>query len=202
VQKRLTEITVAPATVKLAPKVDASIATMPKTAAGLTPGIYKYQAKISVAGQEIPIKLSTMIKEEGGTYIATDTMETPMGQVSDEASLDKATLEVKKRSVRQGPMAIDVAYADGKASGKMAMNGQDRPIDAATGGALFADSAAAQFSIGALPLADGYKVEQSSADGGPEKATIFIDKASRKSVKTTSIMPAMNGETMVMELLP
>jgi len=129
VQKRLTEITVAPATVKLAPKVDASIATMPKTAAGLTPGIYKYQAKISVAGQEIPIKLSTMIKEEGAMYIATDTMETPMGQVSDEASLDKATLEVKKRSVRQGPMAIDVAYADGKASGKMAMNGQDRPID-------------------------------------------------------------------------
>lgn len=239
VQKRLTEITVDPATVKLAPKVDASAATIPKTATGLTPGVYKYQAKISAGGQEIPIKLSTTIKEEGGAYIATDTMETPMGPVTDEATLDKATLELKKRSLRQGPMALDVAYADGKASGKMAMNGKDRPIAADTGGALFADSAAAQFSIGALPLADGYKatyrnfdlqvqkqklmqlqvagsesitvpagtfdcykVEQSSAEGGPEKATIWIDKATRKSVKVNSILPAMNGATLVMELLP
>jgi hypothetical protein len=49
---------------------------------------------------------------------------------------------------------------------------------------------------------DCYKVEQSSAEGGPEKSTIWIDKASRKSVKVNSIMPAMNGATMVMELLP
>ena len=49
---------------------------------------------------------------------------------------------------------------------------------------------------------DCYKVEQSSAEGGPEKATIWIDKATRKSIKMSSIMPSMNGATMVMELLP
>jgi hypothetical protein len=162
-----------------------------------------------------------------------------MGQANDSATLDKKTLRVMKRNVKQGPVVIDVTFDATKATGKMAMNGQERPIDVATGGELFADAAGAQQAIGALPLAVGYKntfrnfdiqkqkaklmqlevtgtesvtvpagsfecykVEQSSAEGGPEKATIWIDKASRKSVKMTSVMPAMNGATMVVELLP
>jgi len=236
VQKGLTEIMVDPATVKAPPKADASAATIPKTATGLSPGTYRYQAKISVGGQEIAIKMSTTITEDGSTYVDTDTMETPMGLVTDKATLDKATLEVKKRVIEQGPVAIDVHYAEGKASGKMAMNGQERPIDAPTGGPLFADAAGAQQAIGALPLASGYKatyrnfdlqkqkqklmqlevtggesvtvpagtfdcykVEQTLADGSAEKATIWIDKATRKAVKMSS---AMNGATMVSELLP
>jgi dipeptidyl aminopeptidase/acylaminoacyl peptidase len=239
VEARLKELMVDPATVKLAPKVDASAIGLPTVAAGLTPGTYKYQAKISLAGQEIPIKLSTTITDNVDSYLAVDSMETPMGQANDSATLDKKTLRVMKRNVKQGPVVIDVTFDAAKATGKMAMNGQERQIDVATGGELFADAAGAQQAIGALPLAVGYKttfrnfdiqkqkaklmqlevtgtqsvtvpagsfecykVEQSSAEGGPEKATIFIDKASRKSVKMTSVMPAMNGATMVVELLP
>ena len=49
---------------------------------------------------------------------------------------------------------------------------------------------------------DCYKVELGSAEGGPEKATLWIAKDSRKSIKMTSVMPSMNGATMVSELLP
>lgn len=239
VESRLKEIMVDVSTVKLAPKVDASASTFPKAAMGLTEGTYKYQAKISLGGQEIPIKMATTITEEGDAYVATDTMDTPMGQASDTARLNKKTLEVLKRSVKQGPVAIEIAYEGGKAAGKMSMNGQDKAIDAAVGGELFADAAGAQQAIGALPLATGYKttyrnfdlqkqkaklmqlevtgedsvtvpagtfacfkVELSSAEGGPDKATIWIDKASRKAVKQTSVMSSMNGATMVSELLP
>ena len=239
VQKRLAEITVDPASVTLAKKADASSIQTLMPAAPLTPGIYRYQAKISTGGQEIALKMTTTIKEQDGAYLATDLLETPMGNFTDEAVLDKATLELRKRSVRQGPAAIDIVYTNSKASGKMSMNGQDSPIDATLGGGLFADAAAAQQSVGALPLAAGYtatyrnfdlqkrkeklmqlkvvgaesvtvpagtfdcyKVELGSAEGGPEKATLWIAKDSRKSIKMTSVMPSMNGATMVSELLP
>ncbi len=239
VQKRLAEITVDPASVTLAKKADASSIQTLMPAAPLTPGIYRYQAKISTGGQEIALKMTTTIKEQDGAYLATDFLETPMGNFTDEAVLDKTTLELRKRSVRQGPAAIDIVYTNSKASGKMSMNGKDSPIDATLGGGLFADAAAAQQSVGALPLAAGYtatyrnfdlqkrkeklmqlkvvgaesvtvpagtfdcyKVELGSAEGGPEKATLWIAKDSRKSIKMTSVMPSMNGATMVSELLP
>ena len=239
VQKRLAEITVDPASVTLAKKADASSIQTLMPAAPLTPGIYRYQAKISTGGQEIALKMTTTIKEQDGAYLATDFLETPMGNFTDEAVLDKTTLELRKRSVRQGPAAIDIVYTNSRASGKMSMNGKDSPIDATLGGGLFADAAAAQQSVGALPLAAGYtatyrnfdlqkrkeklmqlkvvgaesvivpagtfdcyKVELGSAEGGPEKATLWIAKDSRKSIKMTSVMPSMNGATMVSELLP
>jgi hypothetical protein len=38
--------------------------------------------------------------------------------------------------------------------------------------------------------------------GGAGRGAIWIDKASRKPVKTTAVMPQMNGATMLMELQP
>jgi dipeptidyl aminopeptidase/acylaminoacyl peptidase len=237
VEARLKELMVDVNSVKLAPKLEAGAVSVPKVTGKLEPGSYKYKAKISAGGQEIAIALETVIAEEGDVIVATDKMETPMGVVSDTARLDRDTLAVLSRNVKQGPVTIDVAYEGDKATGKMAMNGQERPIDAATGGAMFADAAGAQFAIGALPLETGYKttyrnfdlqrqrpkliqltvvgeesvtvpagtftcfkVETSSADGGADKSTIWIDKASRKSVKMSATMASMGGASMVSEL--
>lgn len=234
---RLKELMVDVNTVKLTPKVEASAATLPKVSGKLTPGSYKYKAKISAGGQEIAMQMETVIAEEGDVIVATDKMETPMGVVSDVARLNKETLAVLSRSVKQGPVTIEVAYAGEKATGKMVMNGQERPIDVATGGALFADAAGAQFAIGALPLAKGYeatyrnfdlqrqkpklmqlkvvgeesvtvpagtftcyKVETKPADGSADQSTIWIDKATRKSVKMAATMAAMGGATLESEL--
>ena len=71
-------------------------------------------------------------------------------------SLEKGTLIVRKIAVNQGPVSIDVDFAAGKASGRMSMSGQDRPVAADLGGELFADSASQWSSIGCLPLAEGY----------------------------------------------
>jgi hypothetical protein len=49
---------------------------------------------------------------------------------------------------------------------------------------------------------DAYKVELSSADGGPDKATIWIAKDSRKPVKSSTVMAAMGGATLTTELMP
>ena len=239
VQQRLREITVDPASVTLPKKADAASIKGLKPSAPLIPGTYRYQAKISVGGQEIALKVTTIIKEQDGGYLVSDLLETPMGNFSDEAVLEKATLELRTRSVHQGPAAIDIIYTSSKASGKLSMNGKDTAIDSSLGGGLFADGPAAQQCIGTLPLADGYtatyrnfdlqkrkekllqlkvvgaesvtvpagtfdchKVELSSAEGGPEKATLWIAKDSHQSIKMSSVMPSMNGATMVSELLP
>jgi hypothetical protein len=43
-------------------------------------------------------------------------------------------------------------------------------------------------------------VEISSAEGGPEKTTIWVAKDSRKPVKISSLMPEMGGATLTAEL--
>jgi hypothetical protein len=49
---------------------------------------------------------------------------------------------------------------------------------------------------------DTFKVELTSADGGPDKSTIWFAKDSRKLVKMSAVLSEMGGATMTTELLP
>jgi hypothetical protein len=192
-----------------------------------------------MGGKQMSLKRSVDVKEENGAWTVTEVMDTPMGQATDTATLEKGTLILQKREVRQGPAKIDLVFSGNKAAGSMNVNGKDRPVSVDLGGALFADAAGAQQSIACLPLADGYtttfrnfdlqkqkvklmqlkvtgsesvnvpagtfdayKVELSSADGGADKATIWVAKDSRKPVKMLAALAEMGGATMTSELVP
>jgi dipeptidyl aminopeptidase/acylaminoacyl peptidase len=234
---RLKEITVDPKTVVLAKKADPNSVGAPKPVSDLSPGTYKYKATVATGGQEIPLTLSTTIKEENGAWNATEIVETPMGPMTDSAVLEKGTLVLRKRSVQQGPVTINIAVDQNKVTGTMNMNGQDKPISVDLGGPLFADAAASGESIGCLPLAEGYtttfrnldlrtqkekllqlkvvgvesvtvpagtfdayKVEVSSADGGPDHETLWIAKDSHRAVKVSAVLTDMGGATLTAEL--
>jgi dipeptidyl aminopeptidase/acylaminoacyl peptidase len=47
---------------------------------------------------------------------------------------------------------------------------------------------------------DAYKVLVTSADGGPDNETVWVDKASRKVVKQAASLPQMGGATLTSEL--
>ena len=49
---------------------------------------------------------------------------------------------------------------------------------------------------------DTFKVDLSSADGGAEKATVWIAKDSRQAVKTTMVLTQMGGAILTTELMP
>jgi len=239
VAARLKEITVDPKTVTLAKKVDAALVGAPQPAASLTPGTYKYQAKIQLGAQTITMDLKTEIKEEAGALTITDTATTPMGEAVDITVLDKDSLRIRKRTVKQGPVTIEYEVKDNKASGKMNTGTQDRPIEVDLGGPLFADAAGSTHVIATLPLKEGYstvfrnfdvqkqkpklmqlqvtgtesvtvaagtfdtyKVELTSAEGGPDKTTLWVAKDSRKPVKISSVLPQVSGATMTAELVP
>jgi dipeptidyl aminopeptidase/acylaminoacyl peptidase len=153
---RLKEITVDPKTVVLAKKIDPGTIGAPKPATDLQAGTYNYQVKIDLGGQQMSMKVSTNIQDGAGSWTATDQMDMPQGSATDTATLEKGSLLLMKRSVRQGPVSIDLDFAGNKAAGKMSTNGQDRPIAVDLGGPLFADAAGADQVIACLPLAEGY----------------------------------------------
>jgi dipeptidyl aminopeptidase/acylaminoacyl peptidase len=196
---RLKEITVDPKTVVLAKKVDAGAVGLPKPAAELQPGTSNYQVKLEMGGQTMNLKLSVAIEDAGASWKAVNTMQTPGGTGTDTSTIEKTTLILRKRSVAQGPVAIDLDFTGDKAAGKMSMNGQDHPIAADLGGPLFADGAGADQVIASLPLAEGYtttfrnfdiqtqkvKLQQLSVSG-VESVTVPAGKFDAYRVEITS----------------
>jgi dipeptidyl aminopeptidase/acylaminoacyl peptidase len=200
VAARLKEITVDPKTVTLPGKVDASAATTaPKPAIPLKPADLRYEARIAAGGQEFKMKLTTTLKEQDGKWIATEAMETPMGVASDTTTLDKESLILLKREVKQGPVAIQMRVDGNHIGGTMSMNGQERPIKATLEGPLFADSAGGQLVIGALPLAEGYSTVIRNFDIQKQKERL-MKLAVTGSEKVT--VPAGSFDTFVVELTP
>jgi dipeptidyl aminopeptidase/acylaminoacyl peptidase len=197
VTKRLAELMVDPKAVTVTKKADASAVGLPKPARDLKAGTYRYQAKIAMGGQEMALKLSTTFKEENGAWTATDTMETPMGPATDTVTLEKGSLVIRKRTLKQGPVGIAVDFGGGKATGTMSMNGQDRPISADLGGELFGDGPGQQQVIACLPLADGYTVTFRNFDLQKQKVKLV----QLKVVGTDTVtVPAGKFETFKAEI--
>jgi dipeptidyl aminopeptidase/acylaminoacyl peptidase len=237
IAERMAVLTVDPKTVVLAKKAEMS-ASSPKPAAELKPGTTQYKARLEAGGQTIPMDITHTVADGNGVWIVTESMQMPMGAMSDSSIVSKGTLLLQQRIIRQGPATIDVKFADNKATGTMSMGGQNRPISADLGGALFADGAAANDAIAALPLAEGYtttfrnfdirsqqvkprvlkvagsesvtvpagtfdawKVVITPAEGTGETTTLWVNKADRRVVKTTSVLPQMNGAVATAELV-
>jgi dienelactone hydrolase len=194
---RLKEITVDPKTVVLAKKIDPGTIGAPKPAIGLQAGTYNYQVKIEAGGQQMNLKVSTAIQEGAGSWTATDQLDTPQGTATDVATLEKGSLVLLKRSVKQGPVAIDLDFAGNKASGKMSMNGQDKPIAVDLGGPLFADAAGADQVIACLPLAEGYSTTFRNFDVQTQKVKLLQLTVAGKEVIT---VPAGTFDTLRVEV--
>lgn len=200
VVKRLSEITVDTATVKLAKKADVGGAVgAPKPAFELVTGTWKYDAKIAVGGQQMAIKIATTVAEKDGAWQLTDTMETPMGAATDTVTADKASLQLKKRSVRQGPMNLDLEADSTHIFGKLAMGGSDKAVDIPLDGPLYADGAGAYNALAALPLAVGYELTYRNVDTQKQKQRLLHLKVAASEQVT---VPAGAFDSWKLEVTP
>ncbi len=172
ISTRLKELTVDPKTVTLTRTTDASKVGLPKVSGSLASRTASYQARIEAGGQTVPMTITRTVKEENGAWVVNETAQTPMGPVSDTTVLDKATLAPRKRSIRQGPVAIDLAFEGGKATGTMTMGGNSKPVSVDMGGDLFADGAGAHDVMAALPLAAGYTTTFRNLDVQRQKVAL------------------------------
>ena len=238
VSQRLNEINVDVKTVTM-PKMMTAASELPKPAVDLRPGTYNYKASIAIQGQEIPLTLKTDIKEENGAWTVNETAQTPQGEIVDVSTIEKGSLLLKRRWIKQGPTTIELDVTPDEVTGKTTTNGKVTPLAVDTGGALFADGAGSFEVIASLPLADGYslsfrnfdlqkqktqikqlkvvgtesvtvpagtfdayKVEILAADNDADKQTVWIDKASRKVLKLSAVLPSLNGAILTTELTP
>ena len=156
VATRLKEITVDPKTVTLAKAVDAGSVKAPQPTQPLEAAPAAYAVTITLGPQSMKMESLNTVAESANTLVVTETMKTAQGEASDSTVLDKATLVPRSREVKQGPIAIKIAFDGTKATGTVAMNAPEKPVAADTGGALFADGPGAFRSIAALPLKEGY----------------------------------------------
>ncbi|HEX9083701.1 MAG TPA: alpha/beta fold hydrolase [Gemmatimonadaceae bacterium] len=198
ITERMAVLTIDPKTVVLAKKVEVSSGP-PKPAVGLKPGTATYKGTLVVQGQTIPMDLVRTVKDTAGTWVVTEVTTMPMLSANDEGTIDKGTLLLRRRVVHQGPATVEVSFADNKATGKMTMNGQERPIAADLGGALFADGPGANDVVAALPLADGYATTYRNFD-------LMGQKVKPRQLKVTGsekvTVPAGSFDAWKVEITP
>jgi len=198
IKERMAVLTVDPKTVVLAKKVEVA-STGPKPSAALKPGIEKYKGRIEAGGQTIPMDITTTVTDQSGSWVVNETSAMPMGTMTDEATIDKGTLLLRKRVIHQGPAVVEVQFADNKATGKMTMNGQERPITADLGGSLFADGPGSAAVIAALPLAEGYSTTFRNFD-------IMTQQVKPRQLKVTGsekvTVPAGTFDAFKVEITP
>ncbi len=171
VAARQKEITVDVKTVTVSKKVEAASAA-PKPAVDLSAGKFSYKATIVAGPQTIPLTTTTEIKEDGGSWIATEIADTPFGKIIDVATIEKGTLILKHRSVTQDPVVVELDFKGNKVTGTMTTSGQAKPIDVDLGGIVFADGGGAFDVLARLPLAANYSTTFRNFDVQKQKVQI------------------------------
>jgi len=239
VAERLKEITVDPRTVVLTPKADLGNVTAPTPAVDLMPGESRHAGQIEAGGQSMPVSVSRKIEDAGATWVIIDSVQMPMGDALDTTVVQKGSLQLVKRTVKQGPAEIELEVSGGRLTGTMSMGGPAQPLAVDLGGPLFADGAGATEALAALPLAADYtavfrnfdvmkqkvalkkvavtaqedvmvaagqfatwKLEVASAEGDPGTVTVWVDRDSRRVVKSVASLPEMGGAIVTTELQP
>jgi len=172
VAARLKEITVDPKTVTVKKATPAASAGMPKPAVPLAPGTRHYNGRVEMGGQSVEMAITADVKEEAGAWVVTETAKSPAGDAVDRTTLDKGTLAMRRRSVSQGPIAIEMTVQEGKITGEMKRSGQARPFSVDLGGDLFADGGGAYHVAATLPLAEGYQVAYRNFDLRTQKPKV------------------------------
>src|SRR5260370_8137666 len=168
---RQKEITVDVKTVNLPKKVEATTGA-PKRRSELTKGTLNYKGGIEVGGQTIPLTVTKVIKEDGASWVVTETADTPQGKIVDVSTIEKGTLALKHRSINQGPFVVELDFKDNKATATMTMNGQPKPVLVDVGGVIFSDGAGAFDVIARLPLAANYSTTFRNFDVQKQKAQL------------------------------
>jgi dipeptidyl aminopeptidase/acylaminoacyl peptidase len=198
VEKRLGEITVDPKTVELTKKTDAAAAGLPRPEMEPKPGTLRYNAKLSLMGQEMALSVATEISRRDGVWEAKETANGPMGEMTETAELDGESLAPRRRTIEQGPLVVELEYTDGSVAGSMNIGGQDHAIAAELGGATFGEGAGALVATGCLPLAEGYT--QTLRHFDIEKQKLKIMRLEVTGMETVTV-PAGNFECFRVEMV-
>ena len=201
IAKRLKEITVDPATVKLPETMEAtSLFDAPPTPVKtLTPSKNDYKISLNIQGNDVEMDMTTTIEEEDGQWKVTDKLISPMGEMVEVTHLDKTTLQPIKKVTKQGLMTIKLNYFDKKIEGSATMGLTEDEVKADIQGAMFAEGSGSKNVLSCLPLEVGYTTSFRNFEYQTKAVKVMKLEVLAKETVT---VPAGTFETFKMELKP
>ncbi|HEX5726772.1 MAG TPA: alpha/beta fold hydrolase [Longimicrobiaceae bacterium] len=207
VGERLALLTVDVDTLTLKPPVEAEGPMPAFSGAAIRPVTARYKQTMVVGGGAQTIELTSTTALTAGEWegkpvwvVVEQTESTAIGAALDSVFLDRATLLPVRRSVRQGPVAVELAFApDGAVKGSMQMGGETMPISAKEDGALLMDGMTLYLAVSTLPLAPGYTAPLRTFDLlGARTARHRLEV---KGVETV-VVPGATAEAFRVEIAP
>ncbi len=222
VKKRLAELQVDIKTVTYTPKVAVTtVAALPEINNTFKPGTSKYDAKLEVQGQTIPMEMTREIFQNGDNYIVSDKATSAMGDMKDEITYN-STFQPISRKVEQMGQVVLMNYTAGKIQVEM----QGKKLDLDVKGAILNDGPGMDIIVAGLPLEEGYsviaempdmttmkakqvkltvvgtekindvnhtKVEITAIDNPADKITLWINPNTGDATKMVQVVPAMGN---------
>jgi dienelactone hydrolase/transcription antitermination factor NusG len=155
IAKKQQQIIVDVNTVKVAESVDAK-ATVPKFVGDLRPEKSSYLFTFSGGGQKMTMDMTREVKLENGRWSVTDAIVTPQFSVSDQNTFQQGTLKVLHRTLKQGPMSIDVDFTEKDVKGTREVSGTKTPINTTFEQPVVGDGAGLDLLIARMPIKENY----------------------------------------------
>ncbi len=222
VKKRLGELQVDIKTVTYTPKVDVNSAvSLPEINNTFKVGTGKYDAKLEVQGQTIPMEMTREIFQNGDNYIVADKATSAMGDMKDEITYNSDFQPISRKVEQMGQVVL-MNYTDGKIQVDM----QGKKLDLDVKGAILNDGPGMDIIVAGLPLEEGYsviaempdmttmkakqvklavvgtekindvnhtKVEITATDNPADKITLWINPNTGDATKMVQVVPAMGN---------
>ncbi|RAW03468.1 S9 family peptidase [Pseudochryseolinea flava] len=196
VSKKLEQMLVDVKTVKLADAGSAKVET-PKFTSDLRAEKSNYVFTFSGGGQKMAMNMTRDVKLENGKWIVTDAVTSPQFSVSDQNVFEPKTLKATHRSIKQGPINIEVDYTESGATGTTDMNGVKKNINASFEKHVLSDGAGLDLLIARMPIKENFATVIEVYDGSKDK----IKRLNVKVVAKESVtVPAGTFEAYKIEV--
>jgi len=209
IAERLASITVDVAIVEVTDLADelAAARTRPLPvvdAAMIAVGKFGYLTELAIQGNQLEVQAIRQVvrAEHNGRAQLEMTTESssPMGEISDRYVLDGNTLRPIERSVRQGPVSIDVEFDSRQVTGQIDAGAQQIPIDISLDAPAFGGDAGLEAALMAMPLQAGYRTPLRFVEINVQQRVRFF-QAEVHAVETIEV-PAGSFEAWRIEMTP
>jgi len=207
VEKRIAEITVDPATVEMPVRDEgldaATTAALPEPdLSRVVPVTLGYTTTLAMGGRELEVQSTVTVakaEDDGAAgWKVVSEAKSPMGEGRDSFTLDERLRPVS-RTASQGPMQVDLEYADDAVTGKMAMGAQEMPLSVALDAPVWPSDEALRLALAALSPDAGLPATFRTFDLQSQKVRVWsVQAAGTESVE----VPAGTFESLRLEVEP
>jgi len=142
---------------------------VPRPVVDLKPGTANYRVRLEASGQVMTMDMSRTTKLQNGSWVVSETTSFPGHVQTDEITLERKTLIIRKRVFRDGDAGAELQFTGRNATGTITDGKQKYAVNSDLGVVIFADGGGAEDVIAALPLTKGYTAEFSNFNIGSQQ---------------------------------